>query len=315
MSSGGGPPDPEREVAELALPAGDPATMPVTLPASPRARTRVAVAEVPCRVMPVLAAARVLAALPAAERWPAWDRPSDAVLAWSLAAKLAVETVAAGRIVPDVQPAGANVGVARWRAARLRTAASPSSPRRCPRPLTPGRPTRTRPRCADEDEAAVWHPTALLSAVADACARASAPPAGTPAQRAASWSARLVGALTGDDPLVAVDGDAAAAASLADRTASWAAPLGRRDGRATARLCVQLHTPDDAEDGLDVHDGAALAHAEAAPERGDAAAAADADDAPWRPRRGAEPRGVRRDRGAQTALGPLAGPLGARRLR
>lgn len=270
--------DPEREAAELALPAGDPATVPVALPASPRARTRVAVGHAPCRLVPVLPAARALAALPAADRWPAWDRPSDAMLAWSLAAKLAFETVAAGRIAPEVRAAGAQVAVARWRAA-------PPQDGRLAQ-LAEALPPAAHALRADEDEAAVWSPVALLSAfadaVADACARASPRPPHA-AQRTASWSARLVAALTGDDPLVAVDGDDAAAASLADRAASWAAPLGRRDGRASARLCVRLHTPDDADP--DVHDGAAPDHAEAAPERGDGAAAAPErgdGDAPWR---------------------------------
>ncbi|RKT86494.1 hypothetical protein SAMN05421805_106147 [Saccharopolyspora antimicrobica] len=37
------------------------------------------------------------------DRWPAWQRPWDALIAWSVAAKLALEHVTAGHLVPDVR--------------------------------------------------------------------------------------------------------------------------------------------------------------------------------------------------------------------
>lgn len=46
----------------LRLPPGEPATLPTVLPRSPRARLRVAAADVPARVVGVLPAARALAA-------------------------------------------------------------------------------------------------------------------------------------------------------------------------------------------------------------------------------------------------------------
>ncbi len=73
------------DVRALGLPLGRPATLPTVLPRSPRARTRVTPGDVPALVVPVLSSARALTALPPAAVWPAWCRPSDALLAWSAA--------------------------------------------------------------------------------------------------------------------------------------------------------------------------------------------------------------------------------------
>ncbi len=65
----------------IGLPPGEVASLPTVLPRTPRARSRVVATDVPARVVPVLPAARALAALTAPGEWPAWRRPSDAVLA------------------------------------------------------------------------------------------------------------------------------------------------------------------------------------------------------------------------------------------
>src|SRR5205085_4846721 len=90
--------DPAEAAAAVGLPRGEPAELPTVLPASAQARKRVVPAVVPARVVPIRSAVRALAALPG--DWPAWQRPGDSVLAWSLAAKLALEHVAAGHLVP-----------------------------------------------------------------------------------------------------------------------------------------------------------------------------------------------------------------------
>jgi hypothetical protein len=63
-------------------------------------------ADVPCRLLPMRTAVWVLAMLDQPEGWPVWSRPSDSLLAWSVAAKVALELVAAGHVVPALRPAG-----------------------------------------------------------------------------------------------------------------------------------------------------------------------------------------------------------------
>src|SRR5918995_915458 len=104
---------PADAAAALGLPAGEPADLPTVLPASANARKRVLATTVPARVVPVRSAARALAALP--HDWPGWQRPGDSVLAWSLAAKLALEYIAAGHLVPTLRPIGSGEGIAAWR--------------------------------------------------------------------------------------------------------------------------------------------------------------------------------------------------------
>ncbi|CAN5840144.1 DEAD/DEAH box helicase [soil metagenome] len=211
---------------ELGLPAGRPATLPTVLPRSPQSRTRVAAADVPARVVPALPAVRALAALPSPAELPPWGRPSDAVAAWSAAAKLALELVTAGRIAPVLRDGGPGVVIAAWRAV------PPPDGRLAA--LADALPPAAHALRSDEDDDLVWPPAALLQAfcdaVADACAR-SGPSAETGTARA----------LSGPDPTVPVaDADVEA-------HAAWAAGLGGADGRATARLCVRLETPDGSD--------------------------------------------------------------------
>lgn len=98
----------------LGLPEGEAGTVAGVALAAGRAEPR----DRPARLVPVLPAVRSLASLPPGPDWPAWSRPGPSVLAWSVAAKLALELVAAGRILPGLRPADVpGAAIAGWRAA------------------------------------------------------------------------------------------------------------------------------------------------------------------------------------------------------
>ena len=224
--------DPAAAAVALGLPAGEPATFPTVLPAGPRARRRVVTADVPARVVPIRSAARALAALPAPGSWPAWRQPSDSVLGWSVAAKLALELVADGHLAPALRSAGPGRAVASWRLV------APPDGRLAA--LAAALPPAAHALRRDEDDDTVWESGELLAAfcdaVADGCARRIGPGPG------AGWPQGWLAALTGADPAVPIHDE-----SIIDECARWAAPVGGRDGQAVARLCLQLHTPDGAE--------------------------------------------------------------------
>ena len=228
------------EMTRLGFPPGMPATLPTVLPRSPRAYKRVRVAEVPTRLVPVGPAAAALATLPSpatpAHRWPGRRRPSDALLAWSVAAKVALELVAAGHVVPTLRAAG-DVGVASWALAgrgddRLATLAA-----RLP-------PAAHALRVDGEDT--VWSPAGLVAvfgdAVADAFVRdAATHRAPTTHRRFARWPHSWLAGLTDPvDPIVAdLNGDATL---RAERLVQWSAVV-RSQRDAHARLCLRLVTP------------------------------------------------------------------------
>jgi SNF2-related domain/SNF2 Helicase protein/Helicase conserved C-terminal domain len=225
--------DPARDAAALGLPHGEAAVLPTVLPASAQARRKVVAADVPARVVPIRPAVRALAALP--RDGPGWQRPGDSVLAWSVAAKLALEYVAAGHLVPVLRAAGPGEGIALWRLANVddgRLAA-----------LAAALPVAAHALRRDEDDGTVWTGPDLLAAfcdaVADSCARIGAAPGVT---GRSDWRRDWVTALAGADPVVEVPDEA-----LVDDLARWAAPLVRRDGPASAALCIQLHTPSSVD--------------------------------------------------------------------
>jgi hypothetical protein len=237
------------QMARLGFAPGAPATLPTVLPRTPRAYKRVRSVGVPARLVPVEAAARALAALPSpatsAHRWPGRRRPSDSVLAWSVAAKIALELVASGRVVPTLRAAG-DVGVAGW---ALATAGDDRLAELAAR--LPPAAHALRVEGADAVHAPAELVTAFGDAVADAFARRAATdePRGTRRLRAAAgadtghagWHRRWLGGLSDPvDPVVAdLDGDAA---RLAEQIAQWSAAVrGHRDGGA--RLCLRLNAP------------------------------------------------------------------------
>ena len=228
------------DMTRLGFPSGVPALLPTVLPRTPRAYKRVDVAEVPTRLVPVRTAAAALAALPSPaappNRWPGRQRPSDALLAWSVAAKVALELVAAGRVLPTMRAAG-DVGVAGWALAgrgddRLATLAA-----RLP-------PAAHALRVEGEDR--VWSPADLVAvfgnAVADAFVRdAASPRVPVTPGHLARWPHTWLAALTDPvDPIVGgLDGDAPL---HAERLAGWSVAV-RLHEETRARLCLRLATP------------------------------------------------------------------------
>lgn len=93
----------------------------------------------------------------------------------------------------------------------------------------------------DDDERAVWAADDLLvaffDAVADACARSGGV---APRDDHAAAAARWLAALATDQPVVELRAEEA---DLHEHVECWAAPVSRRDGRARARVCLQLHPP------------------------------------------------------------------------
>ncbi|MPZ67670.1 MAG: ATP-dependent helicase, partial [Pseudonocardiaceae bacterium] len=228
--------DPAAAAAALGLPPGKLAELPTVLPRTARARGVVA-ADVPARVVPVRSAARALAALPPPQDWPGWKRPGDSLLAWSVAAKLALELVAGGNLAPAVRPAGPSLGIAYWRVTpaddgRLATLAE----------ALPPAAHALRREDSDGDDGATWPSgellTAFCDALADGCARTGATGARPTAPRPTGWMQRWLAALTADDPVVELSDD-----GIVEEVARWSAPVLCRDGHAEARLCLQLHTP------------------------------------------------------------------------
>ena len=231
--------DPAGAAVELGLPPGEPASLPTVLRAEPNARRRVAQVAVPARVVPIRSAARALAAMRL--DWPAWQGPGDSVLAWSVAAKLALEHVAAGHLVPTLRAGGPGEAIACWRLAAVDDA-------RMAR-LAAAMPPAAHALHRDEDDETVWTGSDLLAAfcdaVADSCARVASPTASVRAART-SVNGRIadrrrewVTALSGDEPVLPIPDDA-----LVDDVAKWAAALVTVRGVGDAQLCVQLHTPD-----------------------------------------------------------------------
>ncbi len=228
--------DLESAMLALGFAAGRPATLRTVLPRTARAHTRTAPAEVPARLVQVPAATASLVALPPATDWPAWQRPADSILAWSLAAKLAAELVITGRLVPTLRVAGP-MAVAAWRAA-------PGADRRVAQ-LAAAMPPAAHALMTDEHDA-IWRAEALLTAFLDAVAdalgrtqtRSGAKGRRTPGALAASW-AEALGNSVGVLPVP--PGSERLEAGLR----AWSAPLLDAERQTGARLCLRLSLPDD----------------------------------------------------------------------
>lgn len=235
--------DPLRRAArELELPDGSPERLASVAAADGQLR----LVERPARTLPLLPVVQRLAVLPPGDDWPAWSRPSPSVLGWSVAAKLALELVAAGRILPTFRPADVPAsGRAHWRIA----AAGDDRVARLAAALP------VSAFALQHDAGGLWAAEdlvlAFLDAVADACAREGRRPMLDPRRRGPRqpWPQMWAGALTGVDPTIAnlrVDADA-----LVEEVEDWAAPLLGRDRTATARAAVRLVPPEVGDDGRD----------------------------------------------------------------
>ncbi|MGK5642971.1 hypothetical protein ACSNOK_32415, partial [Streptomyces sp. URMC 126] len=245
-----GVPEPAAEAAALGLPAAGTGTAPgsrlPTLPTLLPHGGSLVDADVPALLVPVGEAVGPLAALAAPgtgdadgpdhgiqpddgaepeDAAPALPGPepiwSHSVRAWAVAARLALEHVTAGHLVPALREAGAGRVRAHWRAEthgdpRL-TALAEALPAaahalRFPEPNGPHEPNGSHepnglstpdsahrpdgvaspPATDATEETRVWSPLALLTAfcdaVADACARAGAP---APASPVTHWTTAL----------------------------------------------------------------------------------------------------------------------------
>jgi superfamily II DNA or RNA helicase len=230
------------QLAEAATALAFPVGEPVTLPTIADDTTRVAPREAPARALPLLPAVRRLAALPPGSDLPAWSRPAPSVLAWSVAAKLALELVAAGRLLPGLEPTGTpGEGRASWRAV------APSDTR--PDQLAAALPVAAY--ALRHPGGALWSPEdlvrAFLDAVADACAREGRRPELDPRRRGPRrpWAEMWADALSGSDPTV--PHLRVAAEDLASDLADWAAPLIGTTRGAQARLALRLTPPEPAD--------------------------------------------------------------------
>lgn len=223
-------------LAEFGLPAGRQATFP-TVVNDPKGRRAV---DYHGRAVPIFTALRALAALPAFDEWPAWRRPSHAVLAWSAAAKLALEFVAGGRLIPQLNATAVlDEGVASWQAV-------PAGDDRIADVLTAmpfdGHALR-------RDGVSVWSAERLMhaffDATADACGREGRRPETDPrrANRAPSDPEAFLKALTSADPVYR-----SVRLSVEDASsdvASWTAPLRDQAGDDRFRLGLAVHAGSD----------------------------------------------------------------------
>lgn len=238
--------------AALDLPAGTATTFRGVRPTED---ARLVPADLPARSVPLLPVLRRLAELPPGSDWPAWRRPSGSLLAWSVAAKLALEFVAGGRLVPSLRADEEASGTALWRAAPPRDGRLAA--------LAESFPVAAHALRRDEDDDAVWEPAALLrafvDAVADVCGRAGARPELDHRRRAGGrpWVEAWPLALRDAEPTVErlrVDAE-----DLADELRIWAEPLLGREDRGLARLAVRLEPPavdpsQEADDRAEVVD-------------------------------------------------------------
>ncbi len=222
---------------DLELPAGEPGRLSSPLVAD----------GAHVRILPLLPTVRVLAGMPARSGWPAWHRPADSVLAWSLAAKLALEVVTSGRLVPVLHATSSpDTGMAAWRArpprdgrvARLAASLPPAS------------------HVVEQRDGTLVSPddavARFLDAIADACGRQGHRPDRGRRRRGVSarpWIELWPEALAGGDPAVVplrVPSDEVEA-----DVEEWVAPaLGQRT-RGSVRLALRVVPPRVGDAGTD----------------------------------------------------------------
>ncbi len=229
----------EAEADALGIPVGTPVQHPTFLSAGEGFRA----ADVPGRRLPLLPTLRVLAALPPGSQQPAWARPSASVLAWSVAAKLGLELVAAGRLLPGVvatDSPGEVRGV--WRA----VARSDGRPEQLAAAMPVAAHALRLP--TGEPWSAQDLVLAFLDAVADACAREGRRPELDPRRRGPRrpWAQMWADALRGTDPTVGHL--RVAPEDVVEDVEEWAAPVLGAALHTAARLWLALEPPrEDAE--------------------------------------------------------------------
>ncbi|MGP4019904.1 DEAD/DEAH box helicase [Saccharopolyspora sp. 5N708] len=212
--------DPTTAASDLGFPAGKLDQLPTVLAAD----RGIGAAEVPAVLIPIGDALAPLAALPAPDRWPTWRRPGDSLIAWSIAAKLALEHVAAGHLVPEVR-----TDLACWRLVNLRDGRLGA--------LAEAMPAAAHALRRDDG---LWTAGELLAAfgdaVADVCARGTAITGGD------SWGGKWLTALTGPEPAVPLDD------RIKGELQAWAKPLPAGPVRPLGgQLRLRLEVPGDGD--------------------------------------------------------------------
>ncbi len=218
----------------------------LSLPAGESGKLDHALGHVEARMLPLVATLRRLAELPTSENWPDYARPSDSVLAWSLAAKFGLELVTSGRILPRVAATSApDTALARWVAVPpldgRRERLADLLPAAAHAVMEDGGPKHALPALS-----------AFLDAVADACGHGGHRPVPRADRRrsARPFDELLLEGLTGEDPVVAPlrrAGD-----ELAADVTEWLQPAMGDAGRADLRLAMRLVAPDVEDGGADL---------------------------------------------------------------
>ncbi|MBW3560908.1 MAG: DEAD/DEAH box helicase [Actinobacteria bacterium] len=228
------------EIADVATDLGLPPGEAGTLAAVIARGDELEPADVPARLVPVLPAARILAAMPPGPDWQPWRRPSDAVLAWSVAAKLALEYVTAGRVIPMLRVGErARTALAAWHTV-------PTGDGRLPQLAGTLPPAAHALRIGDDTT--VWAPLDLLEefcdAIGDVCAREGRRPTGGTgrARQQRPWTEVWAEALSGADPVVTELREPSS--EVVEALRNWAAPVLGRDLRSAVRLRLWLEPPD-----------------------------------------------------------------------
>jgi superfamily II DNA or RNA helicase len=172
------------------------------------------------------------------------NRLPASVATWSAAAKLALDLVARGRVIPTIEQRNSHTE-ARWRASillgedadRFARLANSFPPAAHAIPATAGR----RGRRSQARSERVWTPDALLEHFLNACADAlMRTSAATRAQPRASWEQRWKRALREPNAQFATEGFAERL--LTDDLKAWIKPLAGVSGEA--RACFRLDLPE-----------------------------------------------------------------------
>ncbi|MEX2329106.1 MAG: SNF2-related protein [Nitriliruptoraceae bacterium] len=194
--------------------------------------------EVDSRRVDLLAALRWLAGLAADRPTSGRVRLSDSVHAWSVAAKLALELVAAGHLVPTItSDPTIDRGIASWRAAaraddRISQLAAAMPPA-----------AHALRRGSDQVWTAEDLLASFLDAVADSCARQGRRPEVDRRGRvaAATFAESWLAALTGADPVVDRVGDVDA---VSRDVADWTRPVVGHERASVARIGLRVSAPE-----------------------------------------------------------------------
>jgi len=234
----GVPTTPPRQAQRLGLPRGEPAHLPTICRPARRPDSGVP-ADVAARVVPIRSAARALAALPTGLAGLAAARRLRARV--GVAAKLALEYVAAGHLVPMVRAEGPGEGVAYWRMATVDDG-------RLVRLAAALPPAAYRTAARNEDDQTLWAGTDLLAAFWRRRGRLlcayddRSAPGAVAVTSSQDKQGGLATGLVGR-PHRRRAGHRAARRHRCGRCGTWASALVPNGGSADAQLCLSCTRP------------------------------------------------------------------------